>query len=163
MRRIAATFLVVVLVLFALELSPPGQDVIGPWTAGIVKLVAAALRLLDGSALAAGMTLVHPASGFAMTVLPGCNGVEATLVLAAAMIAYPAPLAHRACGLAAGLFAIQGLNLVRIASLFYLGRHDRALFEWAHLYGWQALIMLDALFVWILWLRTLPVPGTHRD
>jgi hypothetical protein len=29
-------------------------------------------------------------------------------------------------------------------------------FEWAHLYVWQALIMLDVLIVWLLWVRTLP-------
>jgi hypothetical protein len=29
-------------------------------------------------------------------------------------------------------------------------------FEWAHLYVWQALIMLDVLIVWLVWIRTLP-------
>jgi hypothetical protein len=29
-------------------------------------------------------------------------------------------------------------------------------FEWAHLYLWQMLIMLDVLIVWLLWIRTLP-------
>jgi exosortase/archaeosortase family protein len=41
-------------------------------------------------------------------------------------------------------------------SLFYLGQWNREVFEWAHLYAWQALIMLDALIVFLLWLRTLP-------
>ena len=31
-----------------------------------------------------------------------------------------------------------------------------AAFEWAHLYLWQALIILDALLVWLIWLRSLP-------
>ena len=30
------------------------------------------------------------------------------------------------------------------------------MFEWAHLYVWQALIMLDVLVVWLIWVRTLP-------
>jgi hypothetical protein len=29
-------------------------------------------------------------------------------------------------------------------------------FEWAHLYVWQALIMLDVLVVWLVWVRLLP-------
>jgi hypothetical protein len=41
-------------------------------------------------------------------------------------------------------------------SLFYIGQWNLAVFEWAHLYAWQALIMLDALIVWLLWLRLLP-------
>jgi exosortase/archaeosortase family protein len=49
-----------------------------------------------------------------------------------------------------------GLNIVRIISLFYLGQWNYDVFEWAHLYVWQALIMLDVLIVWLLWVRTLP-------
>lgn len=48
------------------------------------------------------------------------------------------------------------LGLVRIVSLFYLGQWDMKWFEWAHLYAWQALIMIVALIVWMLWLRTVP-------
>jgi hypothetical protein len=35
-------------------------------------------------------------------------------------------------------------------------------FEWAHLYVWQALIMLDVLVVWLIWVRTLPREGDDR-
>jgi len=45
---------------------------------------------------------------------------------------------------------------VRVISLFYIGQWDFAVFEWAHQYVWQALIMLDVLIVWLLWVRTLP-------
>ena len=47
-------------------------------------------------------------------------------------------------------------NVVRVISLFYLGRYDRDVFEWAHLYVWQALIMLDVLIVWVVWVRLVP-------
>ena len=59
-------------------------------------------------------------------------------------------------GLAIGIVAVQGLNIVRVISLFYLGQWDFRIFEWAHLYVWQALIMLDVMIVWLLWVRTLP-------
>jgi hypothetical protein len=55
-----------------------------------------------------------------------------------------------------GCNGVQGLNLVRIISLFYLGLWDRESFEWAHLYVWQALIILDALVVFLVWARFLP-------
>jgi hypothetical protein len=32
-------------------------------------------------------------------------------------------------------------------------------FDWFHLYLWQALIVLDALVVFLLWLRWLPRDG----
>jgi len=57
-----------------------------------------------------------------------------------------------------GFVAIQALNIVRIASLFDLGQWSEAWFEFAHLYLWQTLIMLDALVVWLPWIRNAPAP-----
>jgi exosortase H (IPTLxxWG-CTERM-specific) len=95
-------------------------------------------------------------SDFAVSIEAGCNGVEATIVLIAAMLAFPAPWKHKLVGLIAGIVAVQGLNIIRVISLFYLGQWNRDVFEWAHLYVWQALIMLDVLIVWLVWVRTLP-------
>ena len=94
-----------------------------------------------------------------MSIEAGCNGVEATIVLIAAMLAFPSPWKHKLAGLAAGIVAVQGLNVIRVISLFYLGQWNREVFEWAHLYVWQALIMLDVLIVWLVWVRTLPSVG----
>ncbi len=155
MARFAATFLLMLVVLFGLELTPPGQAIVQPWTGLVAAASAAVVRAFDGSALAQGKTLYDPKSGFGVTIEAGCNGVEAMLVLLAGILAYPAPWRSRLVGLAAGAVAIQALNLVRIVSLFYLGQWDYAWFEWAHLYVWQALIMLDALVVWLLWMRSV--------
>jgi exosortase/archaeosortase family protein len=59
-------------------------------------------------------------------------------------------------GIGVGFAAIQVLNLVRIISLFYLGQWNRVWFDWFHLYLWQALIVLDALVAFLVWLRYLP-------
>jgi len=50
---------------------------------------------------------------------------------------------------------------VRVISLFYLGQWNMQAFEWAHLYVWQALIMLDVLVVWLVWVRLLPKADGH--
>jgi len=157
MRRFAITFAAVALALFAAELTPAGQAwVVEPWTAGIARVSMALAGLFDANVAANGVTLYSTANGFAVTILAGCNGLEAMIVLFAAIVAYPAPWKHRAAGIVVGTLAIQALNLVRILSLFYIGQWSQAVFEWAHLYGWQALIMLDVLVVWLLWLRTIP-------
>jgi len=155
--RFGALFAAIVVLLFAAELTPPGQKYfVEPWTALVAKAATASMRAFDPGVISVGSTITDAASGFAVTILAGCNGVEAMIVLAAALLAYPAPLKHKLIGLALGIAAIQALNLVRIVSLFYIGQWNRAVFEWAHLYAWQVLIMLDALVVWLLWLRTLP-------
>jgi len=159
MLRFGIGFAAIVVALFAAELTPLGQRFfVEPWTALVAQVATSAMRAFDPAVIASGPTIAHATTGFAVTILAGCNGVEAMIVLVAALLAYPAPLRHKAIGLVAGVIAIQALNLVRIVSLFYLGQWNRAVFEWAHLYAWQVLIMLDALIVWLLWLRTLPRP-----
>jgi len=106
--------------------------------------------------LVSGKILQSTTNKFAVSIEAGCNGVEATIVLIAAMVAFPAPWKHKIAGLVAGVIAVQGLNIVRIISLFYLGQWNYNVFEWAHLYIWQALIMLDVLIVFLLWVRLLP-------
>jgi exosortase H (IPTLxxWG-CTERM-specific) len=158
--RFAIVFAALVVALFAAELTPPGQRfVVDPWTALVARAATATMSTFDHDVVAVGPTIMQGANGFGITILAGCNGIEAMIVLVAAMLAYPAPLKHRLVGLAAGILAIQALNLVRIVSLFYLGQWNRDVFEWAHLYAWQILIMLDALVVWLLWLKALPAPG----
>ena len=112
--------------------------------------------------MATGRIIRSTSNGFAVSIEAGCNGVEATIVLLAAMLAYPAPWKNKLAGLVAGTLAVQGLNIVRVISLFYLGQWNRSWFEWAHLYVWQALIMLDVLIVWLVWVRTLPRDGVDR-
>jgi exosortase H (IPTLxxWG-CTERM-specific) len=157
MGRFLASFVAILVGLFALELTPPLQaGVVAPWTAGLAWLSATLAAAFDPHVLAIGKVLRSTTNGFAISIEAGCNGIEAAIVLIAAMLAFRAPWKHRLVGIAVGLAAVQVLNVVRVISLFYLGQWSFAAFEWAHLYLWQALIMLDVLVVWLLWLRALP-------
>src|SRR2546425_5336139 len=150
-------FLVIQGVLFGGELTEPGQQFfVVPWTNFLATLSADLVKGFDPHVLVSGKILQSTTNGFAVSIEAGCNGVEATIVLIAAMLAFPAPWKHKLIGLIAGVIAVQGLNIVRIISLFYLGQWNYDVFEWAHLYVWQALIMLDVLIVWLLWVRALP-------
>jgi exosortase H (IPTLxxWG-CTERM-specific) len=155
MRRFTILFVVLLLGLFAFELTPPGQAVVVPWTGLVADSSAGLIRAFDGDAVSEGKVLRSQKTGFAVTIEAGCNGVEAMLVLLAGILAFPAPWRLKLIGLGIGVVAIQALNLVRIVSLFYLGQWNAQWFEWAHLYVWQALIMLDALIVWLLWIRAV--------
>jgi exosortase H (IPTLxxWG-CTERM-specific) len=144
-------------VLFGAELTPWAQQYfVVPWTNALATISAWIVTMIDPAVVATGKILRSTANDFAVSIEAGCNGVEATIVLIAAMLAFPAPWTSRLIGLAAGIVAVQGLNIVRVISLFYLGQWSLEAFEWAHLYVWQALIMLDVLVVWLIWVRTLP-------
>ena len=163
MLRFFATFVVLLAVLFGLELTPVAQRyLVLPWTDTLAVISAWLVTVVDPGVTATGNVLRSTANGFAVSIEAGCNGVEATLVLAAAMLAFPAPWRKKGVGLAAGIVAVQGLNIVRVISLFYLGQWNFRVFEWAHLYVWQALIMLDVLIVWLVWVRLLPRSDDSR-
>ena len=160
MIRFFVVFLVLLALLFGLELTPWAQRwFVEPWTTTLAQISTSLVTLFDSGVTATGKVIASTSNGFAVSIEAGCNGVEATIVLLAAMLAFPAPWKHKLVGLAAGVVAVQGLNVVRVISLFYLGQWNRDVFEWAHLYVWQALIMLDVLIVWLVWVRTLPPGG----
>ena len=157
MLRFFILFLVILITLFAVELTPPVQSAfVMPWTEALVHISVALITLFDSHVAIFGNILQSTTNGFALSIRAGCNGVEAALILIAAMLAFPAPWKHRVIGILAGLTAVQLLNIVRVISLFYLGQWSMKAFEWAHFYLWQALIMLDVLIVWLIWIRSLP-------
>jgi exosortase H (IPTLxxWG-CTERM-specific) len=155
--RFFVAFLLLQALLFGLELTPWAQEhFVEPWTNALARISTWLVTVFDPNVLAIGKIMRSTTNGFAVSIEAGCNGVEATIVLLAAILAFPAPWKHKVTGLVIGVVAVQGLNVVRVISLFYLGQWDREWFEWAHLYVWQALIMLDVLIVWLIWVRTLP-------
>ena len=157
MLRFFVTFLLLQALLFGLELTPWAQEhFVVPWTNTLARISTWLVTVFDPNVMAIGKIMRSTTNGFAVSIEAGCNGVEATIVLLAAILAFPAPWRSKLIGLAVGIVAVQGLNVVRVISLFYVGQWDRQWFEWAHLYVWQALIMLDVLVVWLLWVRRVP-------
>ena len=162
MARFLVLFVVILVALFAAELTPVAQAaIVIPWTEGLAHVSAGLVTIFDPRVATAANIIQSTANGFAISIEAGCNGIEAAIVLIAAMLAFPASWMYRAIGIVAGLATVQALNVVRVVSLFYLGQWSVQAFEWAHLYVWQALIMLDVLVVWLIWIRAQP--GITRE
>jgi exosortase H (IPTLxxWG-CTERM-specific) len=157
MLRFFVIFSVLLIGLFTLEILQPVEKlVILPFTSAVADISVWIVSSFDDNVMAAGNVIRDQVSGFGVRIERGCNGLEAVIILFSAIFAFPAPLKNKLIGFVIGFFAIQLLNLVRIISLFYLGQWNYSAFEWFHLYLWQALIILDALVVWLIWLRRLP-------
>ncbi len=164
MIRFFVLFTVLLIGLFTLEiLQPAEQYVILPFTSFIADVSVWILQIFDDSVESYNNVIRNSITGFGVRIERGCNGVEALIILFAAIFSFPAPFKNKIIGFVIGFFAIQVLNLVRIISLFYLGQWNQVAFEWFHLYLWQALIILDALVVWLIWLRTLPQAKLKRQ
>ena len=156
MWRFIVLFVVVLAVLFGIEkLNPVQIAVIHPWTSFIAWLSAQMMTVFDPDVLSYGRTLQSRSTGFGVLIESGCNGIEALIILIAGVVAFPAPWKLKVIGIAAGCVAVQAVNVIRVISLYYLGKWDQEVFEFAHLYLWQALIMMDVLVVWLLWIRAV--------
>ncbi len=154
MGRFIVIFTGVLVALFTIEMLKPVQaHVITPFTSWLATISAALITPFDDSVVAYGKILQFQDTGFAVSIEAGCNGVEATIVLIAAVVAFPATWRQRLAAIGIGFLAIQAMNILRIISLFYLGNWDMDIFSWVHLYLWPTLIMLDVLIVFVVYLR----------
>jgi exosortase H (IPTLxxWG-CTERM-specific) len=163
MIRFFVLFTVLLVGLFTLEiLQPAEKHVILPFTSFIADISVWIIQSFDDNVMAISNVIRDKTTGFGVRIERGCNGVEAVIILFAAIFSFPAPIKNKLIGFVIGFFAIQALNLVRIVSLFYMGQWNQVAFEWFHLYLWQALIIMDALVVWLVWLRTLPQAKARR-
>lgn len=154
MLRFFALFLGIQLSLFGVNmLNWVQQHAVLPWTALLARISAGLVTWFDPNAAAQGKVLWNTATGFGVSIEPGCNGIEACIVLVAAILAFPASWRSKLTGMLAGCAAVQALNVVRVISLFYIGQWNTAAFNFAHEFLWQALIMLDVLIVWLIWVR----------
>ncbi len=139
--------LVVLYVIAALN--PVNDRVIVPFTALVARATAVVLRIVDSGIQSAGTVIRSPS--FAIDVNNGCNGIEAMILLSAAIFAFPATLRSRLAGLVVATIAVQLLNVVRLSSLFWLGANHRRFFDLFHVAVWQSLIILAAISMFVLW------------
>jgi exosortase H (IPTLxxWG-CTERM-specific) len=153
-RRAAAGFIVRFFILLAVLYGVMALDVvdrtaIASWTHGIAVVSGAMLNAVGQGVTVAGTIVTS--SFFSVSIQNGCNGLEATIFLIAAVLAFPATWRQRAAGAAIGFALIQLLNLMRVVTLFLLGRYKPELFEVAHLAIWQTIIAGVTIFFFHGW------------
>jgi exosortase H (IPTLxxWG-CTERM-specific) len=151
MRRFLILFPVFLLVGFGLLEVPPVARCIAAFTQSLVTVSGGLIHFFGGQAIVTGPVLLNPKDGFGVKVANGCNAINVTILLWAAILTYPAPWLDRLKGLAVGSLALHAVNLLRIITLFYIGQYDRDWFDFAHYYLWESLIVLDTLVIFWFW------------
>ncbi len=86
-----------------------------------------------------------------LSVLNGCEGVEAMFMLGAAILAFAASWRHKIMGAVLGLTLVYGLNQARIVSLYYLWRFDRDGFNVLHGVIGPTLIIVGSSLFFLWW------------
>lgn len=148
--RFLVRFVVFLTLLFAVIWLPAvDRGVIAPFTRGLTRVSAAILNLLGEGVTVQG-TVIQGGT-FAVDIKGGCNGVEAMMLLCAAIAAFDAPWRARLLGLLGGSAALMTFNLIRIVSLYMIGQRWRQLFETFHLAIWQTIMFAVAATIFAVW------------
>ena len=100
---------------------------------------------------------------FSVEVIPACSGILPTIIFISAVLAYPCKLREKLIGILLGVPAIFLVNLVRMVSLFYVGAYFPRIFEATHLLFWQALMIVAAVLLWLLWAQKFTHAHVARE
>ncbi|MEC9372510.1 MAG: exosortase H, partial [Planctomycetota bacterium] len=123
------------------------------YLAFIARVSGVVLSIFESGVVVQDNIILTGESMFSLRVVTGCDPLHPTLVFIAGVLAMPAPWKRRAIGALSGIVFLFALNIVRIVSLYFVGKHWPERFETAHLDVWQPLFMLAALLAWFLWAR----------
>jgi archaeosortase B (VPXXXP-CTERM-specific) len=119
-------------------------------TVGTASLVHEILALVTDETSLAG-NMVH-LGGFGVRIIEECTGVFEVLIFLAAVLAYPTGWVDKLLGIAMGVPILYVFNVARILVLLWVGRFHYDLFEFMHIYFWQATLILMITSVWLLWI-----------
>jgi exosortase/archaeosortase family protein len=147
-------------VLSALYAFPyPPDAAVSTWLAHYLDAYAAAagavVALFDPAVHVTGAELV---GRYSLRIVKDCDAMDVTILLVAAMLAFPASAGRRAMGLAGGVAVVLVANLARISALYFIGVSAPGAFEFAHRDLFPLLLVLLAGAVFVLWARKAPAP-----
>ena len=129
--------------------------VINPYTEFLAKAVAAIINLFGAGAVANGALVYSPR--YSMDIAMGCDGVEASCLYLAGVMAFPSSWRDRLIGLAFGVPLIQAINLTRLVVLYYVGMYLPSVADQIHDYVAQTIVILLSTAILIFWLERFGV------
>lgn len=160
--RFVITYLLLMGIFFLLLWVKPIQNIIdvnGFYTIYVVSATAKILGIIGIPCTQQGSIIALPS--IALDVKFGCNGLEAVMIYAIAILAYPADWKRKLIGIVAGFFFLQIVNLLRIVFLAYSGIHFKSIFEYIHIYIAQGIMIVISLGIFFIYLNYVKKSATQ--
>ena len=93
--------------------------------------------------------------GISLNVIDECTGIYELFVYAGCVMAYPTSSGKKLAGIAFGIPAMFGINMVRLLSLAFVGLWFPSIFSYVHYYLWQVTLILLVVFVMLVWIEKI--------
>lgn len=131
----------------------PSAVITGPLNRQTAEMTAVLLRLFGLRPVVNGVFL--SAGGFSIKIITECSAIFAAILFFSFVMAYPASARQRALGLLFGIPFLFTANLLRIVFVFLVGMYYLPLFEYAHVYIGQIVMILFVLLSSMTWLSSI--------
>jgi exosortase/archaeosortase family protein len=126
------------------------EDWFARYLALYARLAGLVLRVFDSGVRVVGNDIVGRTS---LTVAKNCDAMDVTLLFSAAVVAFPASWRRRLAGIGAGVVALTVVNVLRIASLYFVDLRWPSAFETIHAEVWPLAIVVIAAAAFLAWSR----------
>ena len=94
-------------------------------------------------------------NGFGLEIIDECTAVFSSIVYCSAVLAYPTTLKNKGLGIAVGVPALYAINILRLFILALVGISYPNMFEFVHVYLWQASFIIFVVVLFLVWLKLL--------
>ena len=135
------------------------ENIQQPVSAFFASVTSGLLHLFGQNTQANGMDITSPE--YSLSIKKGCDAIAPVMLVVAGVLLFPAEWKKKLIGIGIGLFALFGLNLVRIISLYFIGIHAPDLFEFMHIEFWQVVFIGLAILYFFYWLNWASKPTHH--
>ena len=120
----------------------------------ITALILSAILSLGGAnVILNGATL--SINGFGLEIIDECTAVFSAIVYCSAVLAYPTTLKNKGMGIAFGVPSLYAINILRLSVLALVGIYHPNMFEFVHVYLWQASFIIFVVVLFLVWLKLL--------
>jgi archaeosortase B (VPXXXP-CTERM-specific) len=101
-------------------------------------------------------------NGFSMEIIDECTAIYSSIVFAACVSAYPTSPRNKALGIVGGVPSLYAVDIIRLYILGIVGVTNPSMFEFFHIYFWQATFIIFVIGVFLVWLKVIKHEDDHE-
>ncbi|MBA7557134.1 hypothetical protein ES705_49868 [subsurface metagenome] len=118
----------------------------------VTALILGSIFSLTGAEVVVNGAMVS-INGFGLEIIDECTAVFSSIVYCSCVLAYPTTLKNKGLGIAFGVPSLYAINVLRLIVLALVGISYPGMFEFVHVYLWQASFIIFVVVIFLVWLR----------